>query len=996
MQVARVGFGALSAGVLAIAAPCAQAQTQPAPAADEQDKAVSEVLVTGSRIARPDYQAESPILSISADVLNQTPAITVEQTLDQLPQFVGSYGATTAVPGKNGEATLNLRGLGTDRTLVLLDGRRLQPSAPSGEVDVNGLPMALITDVEVITGGASATYGSDAIAGVVNFKTGNLYDGGKIDLKYGANTDDYGRDRQVSLTYGNKFMDGRLGAVFSAQYSDRAQMPFGQSDWFPTYISQAGGKPVLYTAASGGAPYGQFVFAGNPPSQAAVNAIFAQYGVAPGSVSNSEVFGVNPDGTLFDNTAVTHPIYNYRGQLNNNYQIYNNTLVYALGPYVDLQNPMEQHSAFGRVTFDFSENAKAYAQGYLSKYEVDYYGNPRVTVGAVGGQNETPVTNPFIPPDLATLLASRPNPTAPFTVVEGAGEPFYPVRRYVYNVMQVLAGVGGGIPWLGSDWTYDFYASGGRNTMDQLTSGTMSGNRLRTILAAPDGGKSLCTGGYDPFGDAPISESCYNYLEESASDMTAMEQQNVELSATGKLLTLPAGDLKMAAGVDWRRNTYEFNPSEASATGDLVGIFGSAGFSEGEETAKEAYIELLAPLVKDLPGVHSLDLDLAYRYSDYDTFGGSNTYHVNVDWGITGPLHFRGGYSRAIRAPSLGELYAAATTSYVTIGSAAGGSQQGDPCDYRSAARTGPNAAAVAALCAAQGVPGVATFVPPSTAAQAVNEGNPDLQPEQADTYTAGLVWRAQNSGSLLSGLSGSLDYWNIKIGNAIGVLPLAVTLDRCFNYDGSNPSYSPTNYYCTLIHRDEPGILGDLTGTSLQPLLNQASMRSSGIDVELDYKLRLGDLQQALPGNVSLNFVGTRLHDLRIAALPTAPTLDYAGTTTNGQADGASMPKYKTVTTLSYSLSPFTVGLRWRYLSALRDSSVLTTPNSTVPGVPAYNYYDLLSTWNALDHVVVGFGLTNIANKLPPVIGGVVGNTDLATYDGIGRQFYVDVKVNF
>jgi iron complex outermembrane recepter protein len=998
MQVARVGFGALGAGLLAVAAPGAQAQTQPAP--DQEDKgALSEVLVTGSRIARPDYTSESPILSVSPELLQQTPSITVEQTLNLLPQFVGSYGANTAVPGKQGEAALNLRGLGTNRTLVLLDGRRLQPAAPSGEVDVNSLPISLISGVEIITGGASAIYGSDAISGVVNFKTGDIYNGFKADAKYGTSDEKGGRNRLFSASYGNKFFDSRLSAVVSVQYSDRDRLTFRDRKWFPTYINTANGLPVLYTAASGGAPYGQFVFGGNPPSQAAINQIFGQYGVAPNVVKNTEVFGVNPDGTLFDNTAVTHPIQNYRGKLNAEYQINGaNTLTFALGPYVDLTNPMEQHSEFGRVTFDFTDNVKGYSQFYLDKYEVDYYGNPKVTVGAIGGQNQTPVTNPFIPKDLATLLASRADPTAPFSIVEGlggVGTPILPVRHYAYDVMQGLLGVGGSIPST-KDWTWDTYVSFGRNALHTTYSGAVSGNALRSLLMAPDGGASLCDGGYNPFGDAPISQSCYQYMALTAVDVTTLKQTDVEASVQGGLFPLPAGDLKFAAGADYRKNQYEFNASNASASGNIVGLIGNGGSSAGDQATKEGYVEFLIPVLKDLPLIHSFDLDLAYRYSNYNTFGGSNTYHLNLDWGIIAPLHFRGGYSRAIRAPALGELYAAATTSYIDIGSAAGGSQAGDPCDYRSAARNGPNAAAVAALCVAQGVPGVATFVPPSTAAQAVNEGNPQLQPEQADTYTAGLTWRTPSSDSLWSGMSASVDYWHIKIGNAVGVVPLAVTLSRCFNYDGSNPGYSPTNYYCSLIHRDLPGILGDLTGTTVQPFLNQALMQTNGIDFEMDYKVKLGDLHMSLPGTLSLNFVGTRINHLSIKALSTSASLDYSGTTGNGQVDGASVPKFKSATTLNYAVGAITTSLRWRYLSSLRDKSILTNPKSTIRGIPAYNYLDLMGTWDVVDHVQFGWGINNVTNKQPPVFGGVAGNTDLATFDGIGRAFFLDLNVKF
>lgn len=941
------------------------------PAAAQPPEA-EEVVVTGSRIARRDYSSESPILTLGEDTFQQTPAVTIEATLSQLPQFIGSHNGVSAWPGTAaGQGNLNLRGLGTNRVLVLLDGRRLQPTSPNGAVDVNGLPLGLIGSIETITGGASAVYGSDAMAGVVNFKLGDLYNGGKVSYKTGITGEGDGRTNQFSVGYGTRFADDRGSAVVYVGYSDRDRMMRDARSFWPTDLNDAGGLPVLF--AGPGVPQGSIPFGANAPSQAAVDAVFTQYGTASGAALATDRFGINADGTLFTSTPATRPVENYRGEQNAYSQIYQNQVMQNQAVRTDLQMGFELRSAFGKIGYDLSDNLELYTQVYSAEYDV-LRGLAEIPLGGQNGAVQIPATNPFIPPDLATLLASRANPNGTFPISTALYQ--LPQRMEVndYTVQQAMVGIGGS--FLSRDWTWDLHASYGNNELDQHQT-SISRSRIQGLLGAADGGASVCTGGYNPFGGHPISTSCADYLAESSVHRTRLDQKAVEGVLQGSAFAVPAGAVGFAVGFAYRENEYSFAAGPES--GDLIGFPTAGNPSQGVQSVNEVFAEVLIPMID------SLDLGLAYRFSDYNTSGSVDTYRLSLNWRAASDLNVRGGYSRAVRAPSLAELFGAPSFSAVTIGSPVGGSTSGDPCDIRSAGRTGPNAEAVAMLCVAQGVPGVSGFIQPSASAQAVNQGNLDVAPEFADTYSIGLVWRPSSPAPLLSGLSGSIDYFDIKIADAIGVLPVAQTLASCFNYDGSNPSYSPENFYCGLVER-APGTGSLGSGATLQPLLNLTSLRTTGVDLQIDWRVHA----------FALNFVATYTDKLLVAPLPDAPKLNYVGTTANGSADATVVPKWKAVTTLRYDLGQGNIGVRWRYLSSVVDAQRLSVPTSTVPGAPAYNYFDLMGAWDLGRSVSLRFGVTNLADKDPPILGGTVGSTDMMTYDVLGRSYYADVTYSF
>lgn len=910
------------------------------------------VNVTGSRIARLDYASSSPLTTVSAGTIESTGASTIEEALNQLPQLGLGANKTNAGWGGTGQATLNLRGLGAQRNLVLLDGRRLQPSTTDNVVDVNTLPPALIAGVEIISGGASAVYGSDAIAGVVNVLLKDDFEGVQLDAGFSQYAEGDGDATDLSLTFGGNFADGRGNAVLSLSWTEREGVDFMAREFFRRH---PGGTDFRIQT-------GTYEFGANLPDPSVVDTVFAQYGAAPGRVpvTTTTYLGFNDDGTLF--LANKGP-FNWRGpdgllfdtgtQLNNLNQV---SLI---------QVPLERHAAFGRASFDISDDVQAYTQfswSTLHSYVAAEGGNTGISV---------PVSHPFIPDDLRAILASRGNPDANFILHKRFGEAGPRTFERDFDTWQFVAGVKGRLDALNGSW--DVYASKGRTSVDETSNGAVVIDALNRVINAADGGASLCAGGYNPFGLTVLSDACRDYLVATTHSRTVFEQEVLEANLQGGVFDLPAGEVRFATGLGWRRNRYAFQPDRLLQQGGVVGL-PSKGPSGGSTSVRELYVEALVPLLYDKPLAHSLDVGLAYRYSDYDLSGGVDTYKADFTWALSETFRLRGGYQRAVRAPSVGELYVAAQTESNGYGLVVNG--QGDQCEAGSPLRTGANAAAVDALCLAQGIPAalLPTYLDTQRESLATIAGNTGLAPETADTYTFGLVWAPEGTG-----LSLAADYFDIKVTDVIGTLTSAQVLAACFNQDGSNPGYSASNFYCTQIQRNAAtGRIDNI----FKPTYNMGSLRTSGVDLQLDWTHTLGNGAGLSAGSV-LSWVDR----YEIEAVQGGVVYDYTGAV-------GYVPEWKAVSQVRYEHAPFGVGLRWRYIGAQQHASKVTNPNSTTPGVDAYSYFDLFGDWKLGERFSFRAGINNLLDKAPPQVGGTPGATHASTYDIYGRQYFVGFSV--
>lgn len=926
---------------------------------------IERVVVTGSRITSRDYTASSPIATVSDEAITRTGAITLESALASLPQFTVGSGATTTGYYAGGIATVNLRGLGSVRNLVLLDGKRLQPSNSKQLVDINTIPKAIIGNVEVITGGASAVYGSDAIAGVVNFKT-KKFEGIQFDAEYNGNA--YGGGTQdYAATLGGGFGHDRGHAVVSLSYTKRDAVNYNDIPFFRRNEGQGDFRSGVGTYNPGA----------NAPSQSAVNALFAGYGYN-GTVPADSYLSFNSDGSLF---AASNGLANFKG---NTALVAHGDQIYYKNIYLLSQTPLERYTVYAKADYDISEDLHFYVQAQYVTYT-------STTLAESGNTTlSVPVSNPFIPSSLKTLLTSRASPNGNFSLEKRFFEAGPRENDRSFNVLQVQAGLSGHIRILDGDW--EVYASHGQTSVDTVSPGSVTKSHLNTLLNAVDGGASICDGGYNPFGITTLSDSCRSYLVAAPQQRTTLNQDIVEANLQAHAFNLPAGEARFAVGASYRGDNYDYKPDSDIANGTVVGV-PSAGASHGSTHVFEGYGELLLPVLKDLPAVKELNLDLAYRYSDYNLSGGVSTYKADTNWQVIDALRLRGGYQRAVRAPNVGELFVAPSGSSAAIGELSSGG--GDPCAAASVARAGSHAAQIKALCVAQGVPAalIDSYINAQNDIEATNVGNRKLKPESADTYTLGAVLSSP-FGGVFSNAQLSFDYYNIVVRNAIGVTDGQQALNKCFNLDGSNPSYAADNYYCGLFSRNATtGVIENVQ----QPTQNLGAYKTSGLDIQFNWQVPAADIGlRAFDGSFGLTSAVSYLFGYKLQSVKGGSWADY--TNTVGSAfnnDVGSLPRVKANTSLYYQGDVYGLGLRWRHLSSMQSVDTVSNPASTTPSTAGSDLFDVFANWKISEHFALNAGISNLFDRDPPVVDGVAGSTEASTYDVLGRTFYVSLKAS-
>lgn len=966
--------------LLASSAAFAQS-AQEAPAAGET------VVVTGSLIARPDYNTATPTVSVTSDTLKQSGQIALEAGLKDLPQFSTSTGGSGPFIGGSGQRNVSMRGLGPQRNLVLLDGRRMLPSNSDGTVDINQLPAGIVGNVEIITGGASAVYGSDAVSGVVNFKTKRPADGLTVSSSYGT-TESYGGSQfDVNAVGGINTSDGKGNITVAVEYTRVSHVNWGSIPFLLS--SHAGVTPLVQ---------GQYVGGTNAPSQAAVNTYFAQFGAPAGAISrtSSAGFGFNPDGSLFNVGPNNGSVYNYQAitdsqgrPLNDIYQSsVRNRSYYFRGT----QNPLERWSSFVKGDWALNNNIHFYGQALYTNYNSIVQSDATVTSAT---QIPTvPLSNPFLVnllaanPGVQTLLNSRATPGAPIQINKrflGLGG--YRTATNANNIYQFIAGLNG---VLGDSMTWDIYASHGQTLNAYSSTGAVRFSTVQAMLNAADGGASMCAGGFNPFGNNQSSAACNALAAPEFVNRVAVTQDVINADMQGTAFALPAGDVKFALGADYRNISFNFKPDAAVQTGDPF-TFNPQAPTQGASAVREIFGEMLIPVVKDLPFFQSVNVDIAARYSDYVLSGGTNTYKGDVDWAVMSGLRFRGGYERAVRAPSVNELFSGNSTYYAnrTV-QASTPPGAGDPCDVRL---RGGNAQLLA-LCQATGLTAAIapTYQTNDNQVPSINSGNIALRPEKADTVTFGTVYQPEIDSPWFQNASLSVDYYNIRVRDAISSLDFNTLVSKCYNLDGSNPSYSAGNFYCQFINRSSSN--GQMVNVRT-PFANTGGYKTSGIDLEMNWLTDIGEVSGWGPdaGTMSFDIVGNYLNSFKQQILPGSPWQELGETNTGGSVNSTAtlgpFPKYQTNTRMTYHNFGADIGLRWRMIGGMRDSSVVTNPLTTVPGQGVANYFDLTLGYGLPDtgsrfNLVVN----NLFDRPPSQVGINAGNTNSALYSVLGRTY--------
>ncbi len=1161
-QTLRVALLATTVGLGAMAwsAP-ALAQQQN----DDEAKADQAIVVTGSRIARKDYTSNSPTVTVDDKFLQQSSTAAIENQLNKLPQFVVSQSATVKnnegglVPAGGdiqpnstntpGAATVSLRGVGANRTLVLIDGRRGTPGNASGTVDISTIPSSALERVEIVSGGASATYGADAVAGVTNFILKKNFQGLQLDGQMGISQYGDSFEYQLSGIIGTDFPDGRgnVTLAFSTNQRNRSyerDRPWNRALWANPNV----GGTAFFIGRPGVSLQAQPTNADTPPT----DLTFLGLGIIPGtpgcvSLGNCVVTdafpGANPpvpnesttiyanaDGTLFTGDSYASrggaAFFKPGGFYPDEFNQYGLTAAGVLKDNVtsnELQVPLTRYSFFGRGEYEINDWLGAFGQAMFNQsstfttqapgnittgWDINipwgsgtYTGNAAVPssvladgstnpafqalypglncagyISNVGGCTNTEAFQQVIPTALKTLLNGRQDPNGPAQLrAEFPDQRTTTTDVISYNI---VAGLQGSIP--GTDFTWDISVNQGQSITTAHQTGIYSLARARAVITAPNFGQGfsftgnpestnfeastgVCTSGFDFFNvqgvAANISANCRQAIRADLNNKGTAKQTIVEANLQGGLVDLPAGQLRGALGASYRKNSYTFFndgllQKDRSFLDQTIGIAPS-GDTDGSITAKEIYAELLIPVLKDVPFIKELNLEIGGRLSDYNTTGTSHTFKILGDWQITNWLRLRGGFNRAERAPNIAELFLSPQQSF-------GFDPVGDLCandpiqtnvsSANPAANRGgaAGAADVRAVCEAlmtRDNGGVApppsptsdghpnfnfyntfAFLQPAFAApggigfptvagntiyrNTIDPNAKALTPEVANTWTLGAVIRSPFDSPILSRLNLSVDYFNITILHPIGALSPGGMQQLCLD-----PAYNPlvngaaTNAAdaaaaiaspaCTLVKRNTNDGLGTLNGGAMvSTYRNDGLVKLSGIDAQLDWNSQVG------PGVLFMNITGNYMFHFLAKELDPNPLIDYAGTTGTGikGLNYGSSFRWRSFATVGYSYKGASLSVQWQHIPKTRNYGAAADITAAVPN---YDLFNLNGSYQVTKTASIRFGVDNLLNRAPRLTGvdtdlsnnqpgSVAGGSYSFFTDTQGRRFSLGGNIKF
>jgi outer membrane receptor protein involved in Fe transport len=1013
-QFSKLKLGAAPL-VLSVALASAPAHAQDTGASDGGE---ATIIVTGSRIARPNLDSNSPVAVVSGDATVENADVTLDTFLNTLPQVNPAGTTTSNNPGNGGQSNINLRGLGSNRNLVLINGRRPMVSASDQTVDLNTIPQGLIERIEIVTGGAGAAYGADAVAGVVNLILKDDFEGIDLRASYSNSIPETdAREYQISGIIGGNFADGRGNIALSAEYSKRQGLIKAQRD----FASQA-------TSTTGSFPTGTFVnSATNPISQAAVNTLFASYGVAAGQIPSTGQLGFNSDGSLFGRGSFNSPVdvANFRYELdspaNPNLLFFPDFYSYNFDIVNILVLPLERKSAFVTANYEINPAFDVFVQGGYTNYNSATALAPTpVSTGIVNTGNTTasvlnarsplvapggritgfvvPVTNPFVSADLRSLLNTRVGDDPNLTGV-GAAEGVRIGYRFLGTGLreqqlenEVLQGLVGLRGEFAPGWRYEAYYSWGETTIDQRATGNVNVQRVQELLEAPDGGVSLCDGGFNPFGIQPFSQDCVDYVDEVGVTQTVFTQKVAQAYVSGELADLPGGPLGVVFGVEQRKFRYEFDPG--SLFGPIAG-FNTSTPDLGTNKFLDFFGELRAPIMD------TLELSLTARHSKSDFNDIANgidgapskdwSYGGTITWSPIDEVRLRASYQRSVRAPNFNELFSG------------GGSfpQIFDPCSINSNFRQSGGTAA-ADLCRNTPLGGgvsdgnINTFVPsPGAQAFITTTGNANLKPEKSDAFTVGAVFQA-------AGFTGSIDYYNIKIKDTILNPDVNEIIASCYGYNDVNPNLDPTNPFCQGIGRSGDAMTGIYLPASLGgdangyfQFVNAGSVKTSGVDVQLGYRLPTPFINE--DSGLNFNLLVNYLIDFKNVGLGGVKT-DYAGTASYfGAGLGTSFPRWKATLNTKLNITrELSFDTRVRFIDSMENRAARQYVGEEFTGPGSTFYFDF-AMQAEVDAMTFRIGLNNAFDRKPETYSpNVQSGTDPSLYDVIGRRAYVSARLKF
>ena len=962
----------------------------PAMAQDATAQDLDDVVVTGSRIPQANLVTTSPVTQVTGEDIDVAGVTRVEDLISQLPQAFAAQNSTVA-NGASGTATVSLRNLGSSRTLVLIDGRRMGYGSPNDDAaDLNQIPEQLVERVEVLTGGASAVYGSDAVAGVVNFIMKKDFEGLQVDAQYGF----YQHNNDYDGVGNLRAEIARRGLTNAAQFR------------LPADNVSDGESRSLNVTLGVTAPDGKgnlMAYAGyrnnNPILQGERDYSTCSIG-APNATTGPATYSCGGSGTSFPGRFTDFSTFNSTLGTGRTFVPFDaNTGNYNFGPLNYYQRPDERYTmgAFGR--YEVSDKAEVFAQLMFSDYKSvaqiapsgNFFSTPDINCDnpLLGAQQRTTIgcsAADVAAGNRRTLYVGRRN-------VEGGGRQ----DTLGYESYRGVVGIRGELT---EGWNYDVAAQFSRVNMSRVYLNDFSTTRLgRALDVVSVGGVPTCRSvvngtdpacvPYDIFISGGVTQAALDYLQIPLIQTGETTQQVVTAAVTGDTgwsLPTSSNTVQVAFGAEYRRDYLGSTTDTAFATGDGAGQGGPTIGVTGDADVSEVFGEIQIPLADGQAWAYSASIDAAYRRSEYENLG-TDTYKVGADYAPIEDIRFRASYSRAVRAPNVIELFAAQGFGLFDA--------DRDPCD----ATTG----AVAANCvgtarhqvtATQSTSGALDS--PAGQYNQLTGGNPNLNPEEADTYTYGVVWTP----SFVPGFNLSVDYFDIQVDGLVSSVGALNTLNLCY---GQNDAAA-----CGRITRNAGGQLWVGTGVVQDLNNNIGGLATSGLDFNANYSFDWEDLGVANMGSVQLSFVGTLLNELITdTGLGTASSVyDCAGFYAN--QCGTPNPEYRHRARATW-LTPWDMDLSatWRHYGEV-ELAVLNATTGTLNNggtrldryFDAENYLDLAATWQVRDTVTLRAGVNNVLDNDPQLSYSVGttgnGNTYPQVYDSLGRYFFVGVTANF
>ncbi|ANK12989.1 TonB-dependent receptor domain-containing protein [Erythrobacter neustonensis] len=1000
-------------------------------AADAAEDTGTGIVVTGTRLRSPNLESASPVTVVTAEEVSLTGTTRVEDLVNSLPQVFAGQGGNVS-NGATGTATLNLRGLGSERTLVLVNGRRLMPGTPStSAADINAIPAALIERIDVLTGGASSVYGADAVAGVVNFVLDTDFEGFKLNANYGVYNHNNRSGRDVREALDARGFGYPTGMVTDGGTLD-ATIAFGSS------FDDGRGRVTAYAGYRKIDPVLQ---ARRDYSACALSATSLASVNAGGRAYNCGGSATSATGTVFFNTGLGEDFTSTAAQFGPNRTLLGGTTPFNFAPLNYYQRPDERYTAGVFADYEISGAIKPYMEFMFMDDRTVAQIAPS---GDFGNTLSINCDNPLLSPaqrdtlcNAGNLLVS-PLPGDAFIVTgnvaaenaaraaRNIGEPLLPTTPF--NFIDPLTGTGynrafaqilrrnvegGGrqddlqhVSYravigvkgdLSPAWSYDAFYQYGRNNYSQTYLNDFSVTRLNRALdvVTGPGGTPVCRStldGTDPncvpwdiFSPGTVAPSAASvaYLATPGFSRGIVSQQVANAFLSGSLgeygLKSPWSEqgIDVVFGAEYRKESLEFNSDQAFSTGDLAGQGAPTLPVAGSFDVKEFFTEVRIPIAQD-SWVEDFTVTAGYRYSDYSTGVNTDTYKIEAELAPVRDIRFRGGYNRAVRAPTIQDLFA---PNRVALDGST------DPC-AGFVIGSGGSGRAGDPGCIAQGLT-VGQFVAENPAGQynGFVGGNVNLQPEIADTYTVGAVLTP----TFLPGFTASVDYFDIKVEGAIGGIGADLIVQQCTDTSDA--------FFCGLVNRDPSGSLWrSNAGFVINLPQNIGSLNTSGIDGQINYNTEIGDA-----GTLNLNFIGTWLEELSSnAGVPGAPDVDCVGL--YGNLCGTPNPEWRHQARVGFNAkNGLGASLRWRYFDSVVFDGLTATTQPGIRGFDDVSYFDLTLTYEAADNFNFLIGANNILDEAPQVTGSQAcpagscnGNTFAQVYDALGRYIFAGVTLDF